>query len=54
MEIKDQPTLQLSAGDGFLIPPGVPHNALDLGPGPGQMLSTYIVDPEQPLASFTP
>ena len=54
MEIKDRPTLQLRAGDGFLIPPGVPHNALDLGPGPGQMLSTYIVDPEQPLASFTP
>ena len=53
MEIKDQPTLQLAAGDGFLIPPGVPHNALDLGPGTGQMLSTYIVDPNEPLASFT-
>ncbi len=53
MEIKDQPTLQLRPGDGFLIPPGVPHNALDLGPGTGQMLSTYIVDPNEPLASFT-
>lgn len=53
MEIKDQPTLQLQAGDGFLIPPGIPHNALDLGPDTGQMLSTYIVDPDEPLASFT-
>ena len=53
MQIKDQPTLQLEAGDGFLIPPGVAHNALDLGPGTGQMLSTYIVDPAEPLASFT-
>ena len=53
MEIKDRPTLLLQAGDGFLIPPGVPHNALDLGPGTGQMLSTYIVDPNEPLASFT-
>jgi hypothetical protein len=26
---------------------------LDLGPGTGQMLSTYIVDPNEPLASFT-
>jgi hypothetical protein len=37
----------------FLIPPGVPHNPLDLGPGTGQMLSTYIVDPDEPLACFT-
>lgn len=53
MEIRDQPTLTLHAGDGFLIPPRVPHNALDLGPDTGLMLSTYIVEPGQPLASFT-
>src|SRR5881227_2406544 len=32
MEIRDAPTLTLHTGDGFLIPPRVPHNALDLGP----------------------
>ncbi len=53
MEIKDRPTLILHEGDGFLIPPGVPHNALDLGPGTGQMLSTYIVEIGKPIASFT-
>ena len=53
MEIEGRPTLLLQAGDGFLIPPGVPHNALDLGPDGGQMLSTYLVDPDEPLASFT-
>jgi quercetin dioxygenase-like cupin family protein len=53
MEIQDQPTLILHAGDGFLIPPQVPHNATDLGPGTGQMLSTYIVEIGQPIASFT-
>jgi quercetin dioxygenase-like cupin family protein len=53
MEIRDQPTLTLHAGDGFLIPPRVPHNALDLGPGTGQMLSTYIVEIGQPIAAFT-
>jgi quercetin dioxygenase-like cupin family protein len=53
MRIKDQPTLTLHTGDGFLIPPRVPHNALDLGPETGRMLSTYIVEVGQPLASFT-
>ena len=53
MEIRDRPTLTLRPGDGFLIPPRTPHNALDLGPDTGQMLSTYIVEPEEPLATFT-
>ena len=53
MEIQDHPTLTLNVGDGFLIPPRVPHNATDLGPDTGQMLSTYIVDIGQPIATFT-
>lgn len=53
MEIQSLPTLILNAGDGFLIPPRVPHDATDLGPGTGQMLSTYIVDIGQPIATFT-
>jgi len=52
MKIGGQPSLTLNAGDPFLMPPGTPHNALDLGPGTGQMLSTYIVEIGQPLASF--
>ncbi len=52
MRIKDQPTLTLHAGDPFLMPPRTPHNALDLGPETGRMLSTYIVEPEAPLATF--
>ncbi len=53
MEIRDQPTLTLNTGDGFTIPPGTPHNALDLGPDTGRMLSTYIVEIGRPLATFT-
>jgi quercetin dioxygenase-like cupin family protein len=53
MQIRDRPTLILQAGDGFLIPPRVPHNALDLGPATGLMLSTYIVETGQPIATFT-
>jgi quercetin dioxygenase-like cupin family protein len=52
MKIQGQPTLTLNAGDPFLMPPGTPHNALDVGPGTGMMLSTYIVETEQPLATF--
>jgi oxalate decarboxylase/phosphoglucose isomerase-like protein (cupin superfamily) len=52
MMIQGQPTLTLHAGDPFLMPPRTPHNALDVGPGTGQMLSTYIVEAGQPLATF--
>lgn len=52
MRIKDEETLILAAGDGFLIPPGTPHNALDLGPDTGRMLSCYIVEADAPVASF--
>jgi quercetin dioxygenase-like cupin family protein len=53
MEIQDAPTLLLHAGDGFLIPPRTRHNARDIGPGTGQMLSTYIVEIGEPLATLT-
>ncbi len=52
MKVAGRPDVTLHAGDGFLIPPGTPHNAHDLGPETGQMLSTYIVEPGQPLAMF--
>jgi hypothetical protein len=51
MEIRDQPTLTLYAGDGFLITPRTPHNALDLGPGTDMMLSTYLVDAGEPISA---
>ena len=52
MMIQGQPTLTLHAADPFLMPPRTPHNALDVGPETGQMLSTYIVEAGQPLATF--
>ena len=53
MQVRDADTHTLHAGDGFLIPPRTPHNARDLGPGTGRMLSTYIVEIGEPLASLT-
>ncbi len=52
MMVADQPTLNLQAGDPFLIPPRTPHNALDIGPETGRMLSTYLVEIGQPLATL--
>lgn len=52
MMIQGKTTLILHAGDPFLIPPRTPHNALDVGPDTGQMLSTYIVEVGEPLATF--
>ncbi len=53
MEIEGKPRLTLHAGDPFLIPPRTPHNALDLGPDTGRMLSTYLVEVGEPIATFT-
>ena len=54
MQVRGRPTLTLHAGDGFLIPPDTPHNARDLGPGTGRMLSTYVVETGRPLSSAVP
>ena len=53
MEIEGHPTITLQTGEGFLIPPRTPHNATDLGPETGRMLSTYIVEIGEPVAVFT-
>jgi quercetin dioxygenase-like cupin family protein len=53
MRVRGEPTRTLRAGDGFLIPPRTAHNAFDVGPETGRMLSTYIVEAGQPLATVT-
>jgi quercetin dioxygenase-like cupin family protein len=53
LEIRGRPAVTLRAGDGFLVPPRTPHNARDVGSGPGMMLSTYLVETGEPLATFT-
>ncbi len=52
MEFDDRPTLTLRAGDPFMIPPGVVHNARNIGTVTTKMLSTYVVDEAQPLATL--
>ncbi len=52
MEFDDRPTLTLRSGDPFMIPPGVIHNARNIGTVATKMLSTYVVDQAQPLATL--
>ena len=52
MMVHGRATVVLRPGDGFLIPPRTPHNARDVGPETGRMLSTYIVETDQPIATF--
>jgi quercetin dioxygenase-like cupin family protein len=51
MEFDDRPALELHAGSPFLIPPGVIHNAVNVGTVTTKMLSTYFVDETQPLVT---
>src|SRR5260370_33113914 len=52
MMVQGRANVVLHAGDGFLTPPRIPHNCRDLGPEPGRMLATYIVETDQPIATF--
>ena len=52
MRVQGRATVVLRPGQGFLIPPRTPHNARDLGPETGRMLSTYIVESGKPIATF--
>ncbi len=52
MEFDDRPALELHAGDPFLIPPDVVHDARNVGTLPTKMLSTYLVDETRPLVTL--
>ena len=52
MEFDERPVLTLRTDDPFVIPPGVVHNARNIGTVTTKMLSTYVVDGAQPLATL--
>ena len=53
LSVKGQPDRALKAGDGFQIPPEVPHS-LRNGPEKTRIAITYIVEKDKPLASPAP
>ena len=52
LEIHGRPARVLRAGDPFLVPPRTPHNVRSRDPEPARMLSTYLVETGQPVATF--
>jgi quercetin dioxygenase-like cupin family protein len=46
---KGQADLRLKAGDSFSIPQGLIHSLKNAGRGPLVVISTYVVDQNQPL-----
>jgi quercetin dioxygenase-like cupin family protein len=53
LAVKGQTDRVLKAGDGFQIPPEVPHS-LRNGPEKSRLAITYIVEKDKPLASPAP
>ena len=50
LEVQGQPARTIKAGEGFQVPPGVPHAGRN-GPQRARMAATYIVEKDKPLAS---
>lgn len=52
--IAGQPNRTVKAGDGFVIPAGVVHNARNAGTVPTKLVGVYVVEKGKPLASPAP
>jgi quercetin dioxygenase-like cupin family protein len=53
LSVKGQPDRVLKAGEGFQIPPEVPHK-LQNGVAPSKIAITYIVEKDKPLVTPAP
>ena len=53
LSVKGQPDRFVKAGEGFQIPPEVPHKVQN-GPERTHVIVTYIVEKDKPLASPAP
>jgi quercetin dioxygenase-like cupin family protein len=53
LSVKGQPDRFVKAGEGFQIPPEVPHKVQN-GPEKTKVIVTYIVEKDKPLASPAP
>jgi len=52
--IAGQPPRKVAAGEGFVIPAGVVHNARNDGASPIKLVGVYVVEKGKPLASPAP
>ena len=52
--IEGQPARKVKAGDGFVIPGGMKHDAHNTGGQPLKLVGVYVVDKGKPLATPAP
>jgi quercetin dioxygenase-like cupin family protein len=53
LEIEGKPAQTFKAGDSFIVPRGVPHQAT-AAQGETHVIATYVVDKDQPLVTLRP
>jgi quercetin dioxygenase-like cupin family protein len=54
LKIAGSPDRTLAAGDSFSVPPRIVHSVRNTGPGALTLLSTYVVEKGEPIASPAP
>jgi quercetin dioxygenase-like cupin family protein len=52
--VDGQPPRKLKAGESFIVPAGVVHDAHNEGPEPTKLLGVYVVEKGKPMASPAP
>ncbi len=52
--MEGQPVLKVKAGDGFVVPAGVKHDAHNTGSVPLTLVGVYVVEKGKPLATPAP
>ena len=52
--MEGQPALKVKAGDGFVVPAGVKHDAHNTGKATLKLVGVYVVEKGKPLATPTP
>ena len=52
--MEGRPPLKVKAGDAFVIPAGVKHDARNTGTGPIKLIGIYVVEKGKPLATAAP
>jgi len=49
--VEGKPTRKVKAGDGFVIPMGLKHDAHNTGTVPLKLVGVYVVEKDKPMAS---
>jgi len=52
--VDGQPPRKLKAGESFVVPAGIVHDAHNEGTEPTRLLGVYVVEKGKPLASPAP